>query len=255
MPMQRARRLASVAVVAALGVTGLSACQQAPTVAAYLGSLGTITETRVQQVWNDAHQALEKQADATAAASKSAAKPVTMPITRTEVVTTLIADKLMNQVAVARGVTAQPGVTAAQAGQAVHLPATTEYVQLFASWNSLVSQLEAGAANAPSASDADLKQIYDALVASNAFAGQSVPPFDSFKSQLSADQKKEVDSTAAVRDEIKTTADSLHIKVNPRYQPAKLSLLTTQTQSGALVSLFDLPLGSNTATAPVSAAS
>ena len=54
MRMQRARRLASVAVIATLGVTGLSACRSAPDVAVYFGSASEISVAEVQRVFDDA---------------------------------------------------------------------------------------------------------------------------------------------------------------------------------------------------------
>ena len=48
--MQRVRRLASVAVVATLAVTGLSACRSAPDVAVYFGSTAQISVAEVERL-------------------------------------------------------------------------------------------------------------------------------------------------------------------------------------------------------------
>src|SRR4051812_15586842 len=127
MAMQRARRLASAVVVASLGVAGLSGCQQAPGVAAYLGPLGTITESRVQAVWDDAHDALARQANG---------KPVTMVVTRPQIVQTLILDRVLGRLAASRSLTATND-QAEQVAAGTKLPASTQFVQLYAHWNSL----------------------------------------------------------------------------------------------------------------------
>jgi hypothetical protein len=248
MAMQRARRLASVVVVASLGVTGLSACQQAPSVAAYLGSLGEISESRVQQVWDSTNPVVLQAAKAEAA--KPSGAVVSMP-TRSDIVTTLIAVKVLNQVAQARGLTATPDKVLDQDAAALHVPANTEYMQLYAQWDSLVTQLKTGAANAPDAGDADLQQVFQVLLANKLVAPGTT--FASFKSQLPDQNKTLVKVAVAARDEIKQVTDPLHIKVNPRYQPATLPVLNFQTDANSpLKPLISLPLGSNKATAPVS---
>ena len=77
--MQRARRLASMVVVASLTVAGLSACRTEPSVAAYVGDSGRVTEKRVQQVWDDAQTALT-----------DAGAPGGVPISRGDIVKTLV---------------------------------------------------------------------------------------------------------------------------------------------------------------------
>lgn len=245
MPMQRARRLASAVVVASLGVAGLSGCQTAPSVAAYLGPLGTVTESRVQAVWDDAHDALAQQAKG---------KPVTVPVTRTQIVQTLVLDKVFDQVAAAHGLTANTDQID-QIASGLKVPASTQFVQLFAHWNSLYAQLQAAAQNAPEPSDADLKAVFDALHSNGVISADET--FEQFKASLSSGDNSNdqlLRSATATRDEITQVVRPLHIKVNPRYQPLSLSLLTINTQSGAQKDLISVPLGTNDAPAPVDSA-
>ena len=94
--MQRARRLASVAVVASLAVAGLSACRSEPSVAAYAGG-AKITEERVQDVWDDAREAFA--AAPAPAADAAQAAPATLSVTRADVVRILLSVKVLAEVA------------------------------------------------------------------------------------------------------------------------------------------------------------
>jgi hypothetical protein len=270
MTMQRARRLASVVVVASLGVAGLSACQQAPTVAAYLGSLGQISESQVQDVWDDAHAALLKQvqddqakqqaqlddqarakgAKPTATATQS---PVKMPVTRGQIVQTLILDKVFDRVAAARGLSAAPEQELDQDASGIQLPADTKFVQAYAHWNSVLTQMRVAAQNGPAPSDADLKAVLQGLTeAGSVPAGTS---FDAFKAQLQTDTNNStlVKIATTTRDQIQQVVSPLAIKVSPRYQPLSLTLLSTQTKNGGEKELIGVPLGRNDATVPVDA--
>jgi hypothetical protein len=272
MTMQRARRLASVVVVASLGVAGLSACQQAPTVAAYLGSLGQISESQVQDVWDDAHSALLKQAQddrskqqeqLDAQARQKGAKPsasatqspVKMPVTRAQIVQTLILDKVLDQVAAKNGLNAAPGQEIDQDATAIQLPSSTQFVQLYAHWNSVLTQMRIAAQTGPAPSDEDLKTVFQGLTDAGVVPKGST--LDQFKAQLQQDTDNAtlVRVATTTRDQIQQVIKPLAIKVSPRYQPLSLTLLSTQTQSGAAKELLGVPLGSNDASAPVDPAS
>jgi hypothetical protein len=242
MAMQRARRLASVVVVASLGVAGLSGCQQAPGVAAYLGSLGNITESRVQAVWDNARDALPPQQRAT------------MTVTRTDVVRTLLLAKVFDQVAADYGLTANTDQLD-QIATSAKLPASTQFVQLYAHWASLFLQLKTAAESAPEPGEADLKTVYDGLH-SNAVI-PATETYDQFKASLasSADNDRLLRSGVASQAEIERVTGPLHIKVSPRYQPmTPLSLLSITTANGASKDLISVPLGNNGSAAPVDAA-
>ena len=248
--MQRARRLASVAVVASLAVAGLSACRSEPSVAAYVGD-AKITETRVQDVWDEAREAF---ADAPAPAADPAADPAaqaapaTLSISRTDVVRTLLSVNVLAEVAKRESLTLPADLSVPDYAAALRVPENTEYVRLFAEADTYVKLLRQKAQNAPAASDADLREVYDVLAAE-----KQVPEgttFENFKTALPEQNKVLVQSAAAVRNEINEVTGSMGIRINPRYQPLAIPVLEFQTQSGALRPLVVAKLGSS-ATSPV----
>ena len=244
--MQRARRLASVAVVASLAVAGLSACRSEPSVAAYVGD-AKITETRVQDIWDEAREAF---ADAPAPAADPAAQaaPATLSISRTDVVRTLLSVNVLAEVAKRESLTLPADLSVPDYAAALRVPENTEYVRLFAEADTYVKLLRQKAQNAPAASDADLREVYDVLAAE-----KQVPEgttFENFKTALPEQNKVLVQSAAAVRNEIKEVTGSMGIRINPRYQPLAIPVLEFQTQSGALRPLVVAPLGASS-TSPV----
>jgi len=245
MTMQRARRLASAAVVASLAVTGLSACRSEPTVAAYVGKDVRITEARVQRVWNEA------QAAVTATPAQDG-QPARLRITRSDVVRTLLAVPILDEVAKRGSVTLPPQIDTSEAVAATQVPANTEFTRLYAHADTLVKLLRQQAQNAPEPTEADLRSVFDALVAH----GEAQPgSFDSFKSSLPPQNAALLRSSTAVRNEITQVAGPMDIRVNPRYQPLAISVLDLQTQTGATEPLIVAPLGANENSAPVSDAS
>ena len=54
-----------------------------------------------------------------------------------------------------------------------------------------------------------------------------------------------------MRSEVAEVADTMSIKVNPRYQPLTIPVLEFQTQNGELRPLVTVPLGNNSGSAPV----
>ncbi|MFI5890710.1 hypothetical protein ACIA5D_11400 [Actinoplanes sp. NPDC051513] len=239
--MQRARRLASVAVVASLAVAGLSACRSEPSVAAYVGDT-KITEDRVDAVYDEA------QAAAVPAREGEAPAPA---LTRAEVARTLISTDVLGQVAKSHNVALPADLGLEQVSSDLRLPATTEYVRLYATAKTYVAALRQAAPTTGEPTEADLRQVFDVLVANGeADASQ----FEQFKSQLPAQNKQLVTNAATVRNEINEVAGPLKIRVNPRYQPAMISVLEFQTQNGAVRPLVTAPLGADD-TVPVSAVS
>lgn len=243
MPMQRARRLASVAVVASLAVAGLSACRSEPSVAAYVGET-KFTESRVEQVWDEAH---EKFSAAAPVAGQSAA-PAQLPITRSDVVRTLVSADVLAQVAKQRNVTLPADLTLAEYASSLRLPQDTEFVRLFAETDAYVRVLRESVKDAPEPSDADLRDVYDVLVASQQVNASGT--FEEFKAALPAQNKELVQTAAAVRKQIAEVTGSLDIRVNPKYQPIGIPVLQFQTGEGEVRPLLSVPLGADD-TAPV----
>jgi hypothetical protein len=246
--MQRARRLASVAVVASLAVVGLSACRSEPSVAAYLGD-SRLTEARVQDVWDEAHDAVVKAAAGQAPAGKSGAA-VTMPITRADVVRTLVSADVLGKVAKAENVSLPADLTLDEYASSLHVPATTEFIRLYAEADTYVRLLRQGITNPAAPSDADLQEVFNVLAANGQI--QEGSTFEQFKTSLPDSNKQLVQTATAVRQEIAEVAKPLDIKVNPRYQPLGIPVLQFQTANGEVRPLVSVPLGDDES-APVSA--
>ncbi|WP_097322646.1 hypothetical protein [Paractinoplanes atraurantiacus] len=226
-------------VVASLTVAGLSACRSEPSVAAYVGDSGRITEKRVQQIYDDARTAL------TDAGAKGA-----VPISRGDIVKTLVSADVMSRVAKNENVTLPANLPLGDYATQLKLPEKAEYVRLYAESDALIRLLrERAGSSSAKPSDEDLQTVYDTLKA----AGEVDPAmtFDQFKTQLPAENQQLVTTSAAVRDEVASAAGDLKIKVNPRYQPLQISVLDFQTQNGELRPLVTVPLGAADAGAPV----
>lgn len=240
MTMQRARRLASVVVVASLGVAGLSACQSEPSVAAYVGGSERITQDRVDAVYNDVRDKLQA----------AGAKTVTPPITRTDVVSVLVGSEMIDKIAAQQGVTAPADLQEPALAAALKLPADSEYLRLYAKWEGTVSALRSKVTAPGNPTDADLHELFDSLVAIHGVDPST--PFAQFKQQLAQSQNMAVvQQTVAVRNEIVKASSQFGIRVNPRYQPAHLPVLETQGQDGSLYPLMTAPIGPNDLVAPV----
>jgi hypothetical protein len=248
--MQRARRLASVAVVASLAVAGLSACRSEPSVAAYVGD-AKITESRVQGIWDEAREAFAAapapSADPAADPAQAAA-PASLAITRADVVRTLLSVNVLTEVAKRESLTLPADLSVPDYAAALRVPENTEYVRLFAEADTYIKLLRQKAQNAPAATDADLREVFDVL----STEGQ-VPPgtsFEAFKTALPEQNKVLVQSAAAVRNEINEVTGGMGIRINPRYQPLGIPVLEFQLENGNLRPLVVAKLGA-TSSSPV----
>ncbi len=245
--MQRARRLASIAVVASLTVAGLTACRSEPSVAAYVGNTSRVTEKRVQEIWDNASAELAKAA---ADQPQASGAPVAMPITRAEIVRTLVSNDVLGEVAEREGVALPADVPLGDYATQIRLPQTADYVRLYAESDTLLRQLRTKVqASAPDAGDDDLREVFDVLVSS-----QEVPAattFEQFKTQLPAENLALVKTAVAVRKEVAQVTDGMNITVNPRYAPLGIPVLEFQTQNGELRPLVIVPLGDTDNDSPV----
>ncbi|WP_203782252.1 hypothetical protein [Paractinoplanes rishiriensis] len=239
--MLRARRLASVAVVASLAVAGLSACRSEPSVVAYLGDT-KVTDARVQEVYD------EVQEKFVAPPGAPAGQPVRVPISRTDVAAALVSSQVLAQVAKERSVSLPADLQLAEYAGSLSLPENTEYVRLFAETDGYVRVLREKLQNAPEPSDEDLREVFDVLVATEQV--NAAGTFEEFKSSLPPQNKQLVQTAAAVRNEIVKAADAMDIRINPRYQPLGIPVLQFQTQNGEVRPLLTAKLGSDEA-APV----
>jgi hypothetical protein len=227
--MQRARRLASTAVVAVLAVAGLSACRADPGVAAYLGGGETITEAEVEKVYDQAQDELtasreQVQQQATTGASGQPAAPVELPFKQKDVLNALLTIDVLEQAAAAKGVQAAPEPTVEQIAQGSSYSPTWEYTKLYARTFQLRAALLPKVTPAP-LTDADLRPVYDQLVA----GGASDPtPYEQFKSQLSDQNKQALQQSIGLRNELAKIVADDNVKLNPRYGDQQLVLLSAQ---------------------------
>jgi hypothetical protein len=224
MRMQRARRLASVAAVAALAVTGLSACRSAPDVAAYVGS-GKITEARVGQVYNDAK-------------AKVAAGAQAAPIARQDVVDTLVGLDVMQEIAKKKGVT-PTAVPADQVAQSLGLRADAEYVGLYSQYRGLLAAVSTGVQPAKP-STADLKDVFKRL--SDAGGNPDGQTFQQFQTNISAQDQQTLQQNIGLRNALQPQVAKLNTVVNPVYTTPQLPLVSLQNAQGKEVPLVVLSL-------------
>jgi hypothetical protein len=255
--MQRARRLASVAVVAAVAVTGLSACRSQPDVAAYLAA-GNISVARVQQIYADAR---DKQAAADAAIAKSptpapsepapteSAAPSKLPLTGENVLDTLVSHQVLTTLAKRHSVQLPSPLPLKEYASLLHLPETSEYVKLYVEVEGLQFALNQGGQGGP-LTDADLREIYQRAKSQNAVDPSST--LEQFTSGLSAEGKKVLGTAIALRNEVRTEVNQQHLRINPRYQAFDIPVLTQRDQqTGAALVLVAQPVGNRDASVPV----
>jgi hypothetical protein len=228
--MQRARRLASTAVVALLAVGGLSACRSEPDVAAYLGDGKTITEAHVEGVYNEARRELTRsreqvQRQDTTGASAASVPPVQVPFKQSDVLNALLSIDVLEQAAAAKGVQAAAEPTVEQIAQSAGYSPNWLYTKLYARTLQLRSAVQPKVTPAP-LTDADLRPVYERLVAGGA-AGEA-PSYEQFKGQLSDQNKQALQQSLGMRNELAKIIQDDNIKTNPRYGDQQMVLLSTQ---------------------------
>jgi len=227
--MQRARRLASTAVVAVLAVSGLSACRAEPGVAAYLGGGKTITDSQVARIYDEARDELAKsreqvQQQDTTGASAGPVPPVVVPFKQKDVLNALLTVEVLERAAAARSVQAATEPTVEQIAQASKFSAGWEYTKLYARTFQLRAALLPKVTPAE-LTDADLRPVYERLLAGS---GGDATPYDQFKSQLSEENKKALQQSLGLRNELAKIVKDDDVKLNPRFGDQQLVLLSAQ---------------------------
>lgn len=249
--MQRARRLASTAVVAVLAVSGLSACRAEPGVAAYLGDGKTITEARIEGIYDEARDELTKsreqvQQQASTGASAPAVPPVEVPFKQKDVLNALLTVQLLEQAAATHGVQAASEPTVEQVAQGSSFAPTWEYTKLYARTFQLRAALLPKVTPAP-LTDADLRPVYDRL---RAGSSSDTTPYDQFKGQLSEENKQALQQSIGLRNELSKIVADDDVKLNPRYGDQQLVLLSTQA-GDTQIPLVEVPFaGAGASEAP-----
>lgn len=254
--MQRARRLASIAVIAILTVSGLTACRQQPDVAVYFGDDPTILVSEVQALFDNAQDklkavqdaALQQQEDAGGAQPSEPPAAVQVPITGPDIVGVMVGNDIALRLARAGNVTVPAELPLAEAGQSLGLPADAGYLKLYVENRLLFNQLIQRAKPVEPA-EADIRHIYDVFEAT----GQMDPglTYEKFKSSVSPQALQTLGSALAVRNEVQAQLDELHVKVNPRYETAQIDIYTENGPDNKPLPLVSVPLADTADAAPV----
>ena len=245
MPMQRARRLASVAVVATLAVSGLAACRSAPAVAVYSGAVAKYTVADVQRIYDDAQDKLQAAHDAAAqngqdaGASAPAPAPVEMPITGPDVVSAMVGHDMATGIARAQGVSLPANLPLDRAAQSLGLPPDAEYVRLYTETRLLFDQLLQKASPVQTTDD-DLRAVYQVFEDTGAM--QPGTTYEQFKSQVPPEALQTLGRAVSVRNEVQTQLDQLDVLVNPRYESAEISVYAESGPNNETLSLVAVPL-------------
>ncbi len=255
LPMQRVRRLASMAVVAALAVTGLSACRSAPDVAVYFGSAAEISVAEVQRVVNDARTKLTAARDAAAAeqagASAPAQPPVEVPFTGPDVVSALVSRDVVTRIAREQNVALPAQLPLAEVAQSLGLPADAEYVRLYTEGRLLFNQLLQKATPQP-ASDEEVRAVFKVFEATGAM--QPGLTYEQFRQQVSDQAIQTLGRAVAVKQDVQKQLDALDVRVNPRFESSEVAVYTEPGPNNETLSLVTVPLA-DPATSPVTDAS
>jgi hypothetical protein len=218
MRMYRARRFAAVAV-AALAVTGLSACRSEPDVAAYVGA-DKITEARVDHLVDEAK-------------SKRAAGTQAPAVTRQDVVDTLVGLDVMQEIAKQRGIT-PTAVPVDQLAQSLGLAADSEYVALSVQYRGLLSAVSSGAKPA-TPTEADMRDVYNRLTAAG--GNPNGQTFEQFAGSISGQDQQTLQQNIGLRNDLEPQIAKLNTVVNPKYNAPQLPLVSLQDAQGK-----DVPL-------------
>ena len=217
--MHRARRLASVAVVAVLGLTGLAACRSEPGVAAYLGDQ-RITEDRVDAIVREAEPPTPTaQAQEPTAAPSAAAKPA---VSRQDVVDLLVSLDLGKQVVAEKKLTVQDQVTAEQVAAELGIAPGSEYARMYGEWID-VAQAIMAAEQPGTPTDEQIMTVYDGLVE----AGAIEPNLPLAQVKEAFGDGQFVSVASALGDQLAKQADADDASVNPRYLPLAAPLFVT----------------------------
>jgi hypothetical protein len=227
--MQRARRLASLAVVVAIGMLALTGCRSAPAVAAYVGNQ-KITDKRVDEILADVEKKLAAADQSAGQASATATAAPTLP-PRTSIVSTLVLNTVCDRLAADRG-TKFTTVDINQVAQAEQLPVTSTYVAERTKLYSCLGGVETGATTAPT--EAELREIYKRGTAAGAIPKDQT--FEQIAPQLDGDQLR---GALAAKHTLTDVVAKYKVTVNPRYRPLELPLLSF---SGAAAAV-SVPLG------------
>ncbi len=250
--MQRVRRLTCSAVVAAVALTGLAACRSEPGVAAYLGDR-TITTNRVDAVYADARTKLDAAVEQIRAEQqgKAPATPAQLPITRQDVLTTLLGVDVLKAYAQRKGVS-PAAVSAQQVVQEIPLPPDAQYVQSVAEYRGYLTGLSQAAKPAELTRD-DLRDVFVRLDRAGVFdQAEEKPSLQAWVEQLNPRDRALLQQVVGLRNELAGEVRSLRASVNPRFGAGELPLLPFADAKGRSAPLVVLPLAASAGQSAVS---
>jgi hypothetical protein len=217
--MHRARRLASVAAVAVLGLTGLAACRSEPGVAVYLGDQ-RITEERVNAIAQEAQlPAATAQPQEPSAQPSAPAQPA---VSRQDVVDLLVSLDLGKQIVAEKKLTVPDQVTPEQVAAELGVAPGSEYARMYGEWID-VAQAIMGAEQPAAPTDAQIMTVYEGLVE----AGAIEPDLSLAQIKEAFGDGQFVAVAAGLGDQLAAKADADGATVNPRYLPLAAPLFVT----------------------------
>jgi hypothetical protein len=242
--MQRARRFASTAVVAALAVAGLSACRSEPSVAAYLGDQ-RITVARVDAMYEDARTKLDaaveqvRQQQAGQPDAKPVPDAVNLPITKQDVLSMIVGVDVLKRYAEKTGTKPQP-IRTEDLVQEIPLPPDTEFIRTAVEYRGYLNGL-AVAAKPATVTEADLRDVFGRLDRAGAFGQQDVT-FEQWQPSLTDQQQQVLQQFIGLRNALTAEVGSFEARVNPRFGDGALTLLPYTDGNGKTAPLVSLPL-------------
>jgi len=232
--MNRGRRLASILVVASLGLGSLAGCQTNNGKAAFVGDT-TISEDRVSQVLDDA-VAKTPTPEPAPEVSGSPAPAAELPVNRQEVVDLLVSLELARRVVKEKNMPAAKDPTEpAEIAEALHVAGDSEYTKLWAEWLDLQTVITE---NTPRAAltDEGILKVYEALTKAEGNVIQPGLPIAQVREQFGAAIFAE--SAIMVSTTLGAEAEKTDTRVNPKYDPISAPM-AVGTQQGPV--FYDLP--------------
>ncbi len=244
MTMQRARRLASVAVVASLAVMGLAGCRNSPSMAAYIGAGAhpeTVTQSQIDSIYDDAQA---KATGARTAADGSVQKPT--KVSKQQIISAVVGLRVLRKYGADNNIKAQT-FPADKVAASIFVAPDAKYVAIYSEFQGYLQAI-AAKVQPGSVTEADVRDVYQRLE-----AGGSLPPsttFEAFAGGLGQQDQQILAQRISLSKTLQPVAVKLNIDVNPRYTPA-FSLLETQSPSGSPIAIVVVPLGTAHSTVPV----
>jgi hypothetical protein len=242
--MQRARRLASTAVVAVLAVSGLSACRNAPDVAAYVGNT-TISEDRVNAIFDDAKKKLAASvaqvgAEQSADPAAAPAQDPQLSIDKADVLMTLVGLDALRRIAEEKKI-APVALQAGQAAQEVNLPPDAEFVKVYGDYRAYLgafAQSLGASLQSVQPTEADLRDVYTRLKNGGAIGAEGDTSFENFVKTLPEQDAQVLQQNIGLRNALNTEVQKINTTVNPRYGAAELPLVQFRNAQGTATPLI-----------------